>query len=188
MLGVLAIVAVLSVGGIAGYSKAMEDYKIQKLISEYNYLILGLSEYKQNFQDTIKTKAYHVVTDVAQNLNLVPRTWKNKTPILLQDSQGNVCDIRYKNHSNSLWDGIVITVSLTGNDKYKQQFCTEIFKNTIKPLHKLLNVVRIIGSEDISYLGDTYCSKKCIRDMTLNQIYDICNLCKSQSCGIIFIF
>ena len=30
MLGVLAIVGVLSVGGIAGYSKAMEKWKINK--------------------------------------------------------------------------------------------------------------------------------------------------------------
>lgn len=33
MLGVLAIIGVLSVGGIAGYSKAMEKFKVNKLIS-----------------------------------------------------------------------------------------------------------------------------------------------------------
>ena len=35
MLGVLAIIGVLSVGGIAGYSKAMEMYKMNKVIDEY---------------------------------------------------------------------------------------------------------------------------------------------------------
>ena len=39
MLGVLAIIGVLSVGGIAGYSKAMEKFKINKVIEEYSYLI-----------------------------------------------------------------------------------------------------------------------------------------------------
>lgn len=34
MLGVLAIIGVLSVGGIAGYSKAMEKFKANKLIDE----------------------------------------------------------------------------------------------------------------------------------------------------------
>ena len=34
MLGVLAIVGVLSVGGIAGYSKAMEKFKINKTIEQ----------------------------------------------------------------------------------------------------------------------------------------------------------
>ena len=49
MLGVLAIIAVLSVGGIAGYSKAMEQFKANKLIEEYNLLIAGLIEYKSGF-------------------------------------------------------------------------------------------------------------------------------------------
>ena len=48
MLGVLAIIAVLTVGGIAGYSKAMEKFKINKMIDEYSYLINGLLEYKDN--------------------------------------------------------------------------------------------------------------------------------------------
>ncbi len=34
MLGVLAIIGVLSIGGIAGYSKAMEKYKLNKTIEE----------------------------------------------------------------------------------------------------------------------------------------------------------
>ena len=34
MLGVLAIVCVLSVGGIVGYSKAMEKFKLHKLINQ----------------------------------------------------------------------------------------------------------------------------------------------------------
>ena len=42
MLGVLAIIAVLTVGGIAGYSKAMEKWKIDKAIGEYSMLIFGI--------------------------------------------------------------------------------------------------------------------------------------------------
>ena len=36
MLGVLAIIGVLSVGGIAGYSKAMMKYRINKTIEQIN--------------------------------------------------------------------------------------------------------------------------------------------------------
>lgn len=39
MLGVLAIIGVLSVGGVAGYSKAMMKWKINKAVEEYNFLI-----------------------------------------------------------------------------------------------------------------------------------------------------
>jgi len=40
MLGVLAIIGVLSVGGIAGYSKAMHKYRINKTIEQIT-LIAG---------------------------------------------------------------------------------------------------------------------------------------------------
>ncbi|MCI7421551.1 MAG: prepilin-type N-terminal cleavage/methylation domain-containing protein [Alphaproteobacteria bacterium] len=39
MLGVLAIVGVLSVGGIAGYSKAMTKFKVNKAVNDYSFMI-----------------------------------------------------------------------------------------------------------------------------------------------------
>ena len=39
MLGVLAIIGVLSVGGIAGYSKAMEQFKINRLINQVSQIV-----------------------------------------------------------------------------------------------------------------------------------------------------
>ena len=42
MLGVLAIVGVLSVGGIAGYSKAMEKFKINKTIDEISHIVANV--------------------------------------------------------------------------------------------------------------------------------------------------
>ena len=42
MLGVLAIVGVLSVGGIAGYSKAMTKFKINKTIDEISHIVANV--------------------------------------------------------------------------------------------------------------------------------------------------
>ena len=42
MLGVLAIVGVLSVGGIAGYSKAMEKFKINKSIDQISHIVANI--------------------------------------------------------------------------------------------------------------------------------------------------
>ena len=39
MLGVLAIVGILSVGGIAGYSKAMTKFKVNKAVNDYSSMI-----------------------------------------------------------------------------------------------------------------------------------------------------
>lgn len=56
MLGVLAIVGVLSVGGIAGYSKAMEQFKVNKAINQYNMLIFGMLEHLDSIKKKIKEK------------------------------------------------------------------------------------------------------------------------------------
>ena len=42
MLGVLAIIGVLSVGGIAGYSKAMNKYKLNKFVDQMSNIISGI--------------------------------------------------------------------------------------------------------------------------------------------------
>ena len=42
MLGVLAIVGVLSVGGIAGYTKAMDKVKVNKLMDQLSQTVIGI--------------------------------------------------------------------------------------------------------------------------------------------------
>ena len=49
MLGVLAIIGVLSVGGIAGYSKAMERYRVNETINQITHIV-------QNTRDLFKTQ------------------------------------------------------------------------------------------------------------------------------------
>ena len=50
MLGVLAIVGVLSAGGIAGYSMAMQSYKTNQLIDKINLMVTRARQvYKGNY-------------------------------------------------------------------------------------------------------------------------------------------
>ena len=58
MLGVLAIIGVLSVGGIAGYSKAMEKYNINKLRDQFFQILHNL---------TTAAAAGHETTQLANN-------------------------------------------------------------------------------------------------------------------------
>ncbi len=48
MLGVLAIIGVLSVGGIAGYSKAMQKYRINKTIEQITLIINNIQTFYAN--------------------------------------------------------------------------------------------------------------------------------------------
>ena len=48
MLGVLAIIAVLTVGGIAGYSKAMKKYQANKVVGEIIQVLANIKELSEN--------------------------------------------------------------------------------------------------------------------------------------------
>lgn len=73
MLGVLAIIGVLSVGGIAGYSKAMTQFKVNKIIAETNQLIADAHEY------ALKDKSFSIPYNkgIKKSLGLCPESWKN---------------------------------------------------------------------------------------------------------------
>ena len=60
MLGVLAIIGVLSVGGIAGYSKAMEKFKLQKAVDQISTIRANVQTLFSNTNDysALNTKAY----------------------------------------------------------------------------------------------------------------------------------
>ena len=72
MLGVLAIIGVLSVGGIAGYSKAMMKYKINKTIEQIT-LIAGnvRSFFRGNYKD-LNTYSTDTYKKIIKKAKLVP--------------------------------------------------------------------------------------------------------------------
>ena len=76
MLGVLAIVGVLSVGGIAGYSKAMMKWKINKMTEDYTMLMTGLMEYQESLFKTYADYDNRFLAQFIIDAKLVPETWK----------------------------------------------------------------------------------------------------------------
>ncbi len=70
MLGVLAIIGVLSVGGIAGYSKAMTKFKINKTIDQISQIsanvrtLYASQENYEGLNDTVVQKAKLAPDDV----------------------------------------------------------------------------------------------------------------------------
>ena len=182
MLGVLAIIGVLSVGGIAGYSKAMEKYKINKAVEDYSYLIQGLLE---NIDDIKKmntdcTLQYSMV-EVAYAKGLVPGTWKRLTNLGnsdFQDSLGN--NIRPFIRCNRL----VIDFYLGGRYKnddgfqskgFPSRLCEALIQNMAQPLHTAVN--RIAFSDGNAWYGDSVCDtdNKCLRNASLLDIHEKCS-------------
>ena len=72
MLGVLAIIGVLSVGAIAGYQKAMFKYKLNKHKQQDNQIINGIIEYSGQFKlSDIAEETPYSVALVPYHLGLI---------------------------------------------------------------------------------------------------------------------
>ena len=70
MLGVLAIIGVLSVGGIAGYSKAMMKYRVNKTIEQFTLMAGNFrSFFKNDYRDLYNDDTHRKILKKAK---LVP--------------------------------------------------------------------------------------------------------------------
>ena len=79
MLGVLAIIGVLSVGGIVGYTKAMERYRVNETVNQISHIV-------QNTRDLFKTQpnlygAMSFYNTNMSNTNLANRQLADKAKI-----------------------------------------------------------------------------------------------------------
>ncbi len=75
MLGVLAIIGVLSVGGIAGYSKAMTKFKVNKTIEQISQIAVNvrtLFKSQGNYSDIGCLKGNSYVNTICQKAKLAP--------------------------------------------------------------------------------------------------------------------
>ena len=194
MLGVLAIVGVLSVGGIAGYSKAMEKWKLNKANEEYSYLIQGLIEQKDNIMANNVTGG---LANVVKAMNLVPETWKDAVGTVnnatLSDPQGNLINVfvREKRIVVDFYLG-----GLVGDDKqslsFSKKFCMSLMQNTVQPLAPALYYSRLAHIWDAQhiYYGSQFCGtgRTCLKDLKLSELKEICDSCTGIRCAIVLEF
>ena len=188
MLGVLAIIGVLSVGGIAGYSKAMEKFKVNKAISEYSLLIFGILEHLDDLRPTACDNTnFCGLASYYQAANLLPGNWIVTDDAHIYDSNGNIIFtfVRNKRIGFDLYLG-----AATGSSKFPQKLCKELFTNLVKPLHSSLYHAGIWGNVNGgNYLyGDNICQTdglKCLRDISLSEINSLCKSCADgEACCI----
>ena len=194
MLGVLAIIGVLSVGGIAGYSKAMEMWNINKAVEQYSYIINGLIKPA----DELKTSGdkngvmFYEYLTVVEALGLLPPSWSNKHDnIGIHDDLGNYLQffVRNKNVVIDFYLGGIgfETDSWYKSNSFSPKLCQEIVQNVFYPLHSVVNNVYLVKE---SYYGDAFCaSKKCLSGIKISEINSLCHACENNgksSCVLVF--
>ena len=188
MLGVLAIIAVLTVGGIAGYSKAIEKWKENKVIGEYSYLMQGIIEHLNDFEKLHGEKVRYDLLPTLSAMNLIPSNWKNAADY---DGHKNVSDVMGNTLSVfSRSNRVVITilfgsssVSESGNvvsQTFSKQLCKAFWQNILVPLHEHLYYAGVFCNNSAYrhnyFYNDKYCGedRQCFSKITLSDIERIC--------------
>ncbi len=174
MLGVLAIIGVLSVGAIAGYSKAMFKYKLNKQTEQLNTVFNAVARYHGSFSKSTE-----------QGLNLTSIFVKmGEIPTEMIDNNDYLHDV--------FGTKLHIRTGFTADPTILIELRSELIKRSDQNLEICRNILTIakenshnifwLESRDLpitvsnSLYGDMYCSedKKCLKDLTLDDIYTTC--------------
>ncbi len=192
MLGVLAIIGVLSIGGIAGYSKAMEKWKINKTVGEYSMFAANVIRHIDEFNRLNTTVNQYPVVDVVKALGLVPETWEKMNTQDVRDTWGNQVGIFVRSGHLQLE-----IIQGKENGISSRKFCEAMLRDFAQPLSNVLYMARFMrwtSNSDSYYYGNAYCAedKKCLRDLTNADINQICNSCvndeNTRYCSLILNF
>lgn len=176
MLGVLAIIGVLSVGGISGYSKALFMYKSNQQAEQLSSIINTMFIYKDSFYETETN-----LIPMLKSLSAIPESmYVEGTNEYLKDSFG----VKYRvfTQTNSTNE---IAVSID-NSRRSQDICKNLYK-VAKSFHNeiwFIQIGRFLdgptgGNYTSKVFGDAYCNdnRLCLKDITPVKLEDLCHVC-----------
>lgn len=175
MLGVLAIIGVLSVGGIAGYSKAMQMYAINK---HRDALIEFLSNFLR-IKDELPYKEDGTAInypEIMEAMDMLPKEFtvvRGIQWVNMRDKYGH--NIRFYYSNNGF--GILYSFHNNKNSSLVCQALAETalsFKNEVYMMYR-----QPMAGSGIPYYtiyGNNYCRKnyKCLNSLTVNDINELC--------------
>ena len=173
MLGVLAIIGVLSVGAIAGYGKAMFKYKLNKQTEQLNQVIGTIVRYKSSL--TINPNSadapisdYQLVP-LLKKLGEIPKEMYTSDEKFIKDSFGTEYYIYNRNNEKSL---VVLRTNSFDRNESSFQICKNLYL-IAKEWHKELNLIMVAA-----YKGETYNDqgRYCGDNNEINTCYKITNL------------
>lgn len=174
MLGVLAIIGVLSGGGLAGYNKAMMQHKLNKNAEQIGYLLSVAIYNNDKLKDAGKDMIAELKALGAYTWDIEFQTQKDGYNYVY-DSLQNPLGFE---HSSS--GGTAIRIELPPSD-FAVKICQN-YINVFKSFADDLDMVYVSNfnltegtSSHLRYAGTKYCnSDKCLKDVTNADIIPLC--------------
>ena len=195
MLGVLAIIGVLSVGAIAGYSKAMFKYKLNKQAESFNMLLNNAIQIKPQLERAFTSTSIRFGADLFDKLNLIPDGMRVEGSTIYDVFHNSIGISYYYNNQTGNIDYVLHWTMDRANNKTTQR-ASEICRNMIlvakENANNLYSLQLRSQVDEESYnasqlWGSQYCTNNhCLGTVTLSEIDDFCNMCNSEiSCYLI---
>ena len=179
MLGVLAIIGVLSVGAMNGYSKAIFKYKLNKQAEQMNTVINAVARYVHGFSTEFRNQT---LTSYFIKLGEIPvEMIRESNTDYIYDIFGNKWYVFYLYNNNVDTMNLTTNSFLTKNSTQDLEICRNLIVAAKENSSNIYYVSTLSGyqteeeQKGVLY-GDNACSsgRVCLKNMTLEQIYDIC--------------
>ena len=173
MLGVLAIIGVLSVGAISGYGKAMFKYKLNKQTEQLNQVIGTIVRYKSsltiNPNSADAPMSDYQLVPLLKKLGEIPKEMYTSDNIYIKDTFGTVYYIYNRNTENNL---VILRTNSLDRNENSFQICKNLYI-LAKEWHKELNAILVVA-----YRGENYADKGwyCGDNNEINICYKITDL------------
>jgi type II secretory pathway pseudopilin PulG len=186
MLGVLAIIGVLSVGAIAGYQKAMNKYRINKFLNDSDFLIRTILQHKDDIMvignGSLSATSRTEINSYAKVADAIPKSWSIKND-MIYDNIGGHYNFHIEKDGFGGYSGRTLAIDYF-HDLSNPDICVAWFTQLLKPMTNVY--FYFLQAFQIVYYGDDFCngsSKKCISQATLSDIKSYCDRCnKVSSC------
>ena len=186
MLGVLAIIGVLSVGAMSGYAKAMLKYKLNKQSEQINYLFSSILSYGSKFgyvSSTTGGYAEQSLIPIFKKLNIIPKDmYIEDDDTAVTDALNNRISISSAHEPQFSYQYYIMVVQLNSSF-YTIESCRNfalLAKNYADEISQFIGGYN--GDGRYRFWGNNYCtaSNNCIKDITLQDIYDMCQDCPEE--------
>lgn len=199
MLGVLAIVGVLSIGAISGFSKAMAKYKLTRFFATYSMFIQDVMKYQKDWVRTRRAAGFADNVDsqfdlapLLEQMGLIPSSWQRLNDKYITDDNGGFHRVDVRNNQTFEFQYSFHASGKQLNSKEEIQRCVFLLNDVLKQLDRLYHISFWKGGTMFGpYIyGKQYCStyNVCLNKLTYNQIYDRCAACTraNSNCGIVY--
>ena len=188
MLGVLAIIGVLSVGAISGYSKAMLKYKLNKQTEQIGSIL----DYVTIHADKLHRALSGPAASFLIKLGVIPVEMVKDQSNYIYDVFNNPVYIQNTTEETARYFAMYISIG-----RHSEDICLNLYQMAklrssflwLTEFYKYKGG-EFIGSANNVY-GDAYCysNRRCLKNLTIADMHELCSACSdTDECRFIFLW